>query len=38
MIISKNVHVAEELHKPVITKFEWKKVYGKFKTIFGYQI
>ena len=33
-----NEQLAKELHKPVIKKFKRRKVYARFKEIFGQQI
>ena len=30
--------VAKELHKPVIKKFKRRKIFARFKIIFGHQI
>ena len=36
--VSVNEQLAEKLHKPLIEKFERKKVYARFKKIFPQQI
>ena len=36
--ISVNERLAEEIHEPVIKRFRRRKLYAKFKEIFGQQI